>query len=164
MSGGRSMDDDEQEATRSLAARRRRLTATPPRMSARRLWRRVGLIMVLVVIAVATQRNAFQRLSDEMFGARVNWLNDYAMSTHLYDVIVERHLTDVKRACLLLNIHGNDPPSATTIDVFERPTQACMGPAHDSVRVLPRLFELRVDRTQGRVETDQGSGVFHPLS
>ncbi len=121
--------------------------------------------MVLVVVAVATQRNAFQRLSDRVFGTPVNWMNDYAMSTHLYDVIVERHLTDVPRACLLLNIHGNDPANATTLDVFERPTAACMGPAHNSVRVLPRLFQLRVDRTAGRVESDSGSpGVFHPLT
>ncbi len=121
--------------------------------------------MVLVVVAVATQRNAFQSWSDRLFGAPVNWQNDYSMTTHLYDVIAARHLTGVPKACLLLNIHGNDPPNATTMDVFERPTEACLGPAHDSVRVLPRLFELRVDRTTGRVETDSGQvGVFRPLT
>ena len=159
------MDDDEEDAARSLAARRRRLTATPPRMSPGRFWRRIGLVMVLVIVAVATQRQSFQRLSDRLFGAPVNWLNDYAMSTHLYDMIAQSRLTNVPKACLLLNIHGGDPPNATTMDVFERPTQACMGPSHGSVRVLPRLFELRVDRTNGRVETDSGSpGVFRPLT
>ena len=182
------MDDDEEEAARSLAGggRRRdgrppragagrggggggaaglRLPAAPPRLSAGRFWRRIGMLAVLVVVAVATQRNGFQRLSDRLFGAPVNWMNDYSMSTHLYDMIASSHVTDVPKACLLLNIHGGDPANATVMDVFERPTEACMGPSHDSVRVLPRLFQLRVDRTTGRVQSDSGTpGVFRPLT
>ena len=164
MNGG-SLEDDEAQAARSLAARRRRLTRTPPRLSPGRFWRRIGLVIVLVIAAVATQRNAFRSLSDRVFGAPVDWQNDYSMTTHLYDLIAARHLTDVPKACLLLNIHGNDPLNATTMDVFERPTEACMGPAHNSVRVLPRLFEVRVDRIAGRAETDSGSpGAFRPLN
>ena len=161
----RTLKDDEQDADRALALRRRRLTAPPTRVSPGRLWRRIGLLVVLVIAAVASQRNGVQRLSDQIFGTPINWQSDYAMTTHLYDMIERDHLTDVAKSCLLINIHGNDPPNATTMDVFERPTQACMGAAHNAVRVLPRLFELRVDRTAGTVETDRGSsGVFHPLT
>ena len=152
--------DEEAAAERSLARRKRAITARPPR-SAGRLWRRIGLIGVLAVVVVATQQGALRQFSDRLFGAPINWQNDYAMSNRLYDMIVARELTDVPRACLLLNIHGNDPPSATTMDVFERPTETCMGPSHGSVRVLPKLFEMRVNRLTGRVESDSGTpGVY----
>ncbi len=158
------MDDDEADAARSLQARRRPRSG-PLRQTPGRFWRRIGLVMVLVVVAVATQRHSFQAFSDRLFGAPINWSSDYAMSVHLYDMIERQHLTDVPKACLLLNIHGGDPPRATTLDVYERPTQACLGPAHSAIRVLPRLFQLRVDRTAGRVESDSGTpGVFRPLN
>jgi hypothetical protein len=124
----------------------------------------MGLIGVLVIVVAATQQGALRQFSDRLFGAPINWQNDYAMSNRLYDLIVSHQLTDVRRACLLLNIHGNDPASATTMDVFERPTEACMGPAHDTVRLLPKLFEMRVNRLTGRVESDSGTpGVFRVL-
>ena len=121
-------------------------------------------VAALVVVAFLAQRGAFQRVSDDLFGPRIDWHNDYAMSEYLYDRIVRRGLTGVGRACLLLNIHGEDPPRSTGIDVFERPTPACMGPEARKLHLLPRLFGLRVDRDAGLVATDAGTpGRYHPL-
>lgn len=107
----------------------------------------------------------FQHVSDRIFGATVDWSNDYAMSMRLYDLVERHHLTPVARACLLLNIHGGDPPSAQTLDLFERPTPACLNTAAIRARALPLLFHLRVDRLTGTVSTDQGTpGRYHPLA
>ncbi len=110
------------------------------------------------------ERGSFQRVADAMFGPRVDWHSDYAMSERIYDLIVSHRLTPVARACLLLNIHGGDPPSAQTMDVFERPTKRCMGDAAATAKRIPDLFAMRVDRDTGRVATDAGTpGVFHTL-
>lgn len=133
-------------------------------MTAGRLVRRMLLVAAMTVAVFLSQRGAFERLTDQFLGARINWHSDYAMSEHLYDLIVRRHLTDTPRACLLLNIHGEDPPSATNLDVYERPTPSCMGPDAARLHTLPRLFGLRVDRDDGTVATDSGTpGRFHPL-
>ncbi len=133
-------------------------------MTAGRLVRRLLLVAAITVAVFLSQRGAFDRLTDQYWGARINWHSDYAMSEHLYDLVARRHLTDAPRACLLLNIHGEDPPSATNLDMFERPTPACMGPDAARLHALPRLFGLRVDRDDGTVVTDSGTpGRFHTL-
>ena len=138
---------------------------TPARpMTAGRLVRRMLLVAAITVAVFLSQRGAFNRLTDQYFGSRIDWHNDYAMSEHLYDLVVRRRLTDAPRACLLLNIHGEDPPSATNLDMFERPTPACMGPDAGKQHTLPRLFGLRVDRDDGTIVTDSGTpNQFHPL-
>ncbi len=129
------------------------------------MWRRVILAVVLVVAAVATQWSGFTALTDRVFGPRIDWMNDYQTTTHLYDVIVRRHLTDVPKRCLLIIVDGTTPPQATRMGVYERPTTACMGSVPAPTHRLPRLFDLLVDRTAGRVQTDRGSpGHFHPLT
>ena len=133
-------------------------------MTAGRVARRMLLVAALTVAVFLSQRGAFHRVTDQLLGPRTDWHSDYAMSERLYDLIVTRRLTDVKRACLLLNIHGEDPPAATRLDVFERPTPACMGADARTLHALPRLFGLRVDRDEGLVETDAGTpGQYHPL-
>lgn len=143
----------------------RRPGGRPPRaMTIGRVARRMALVAALVIAVFLAQRGSFQRVSDQVFGPRLDWHNDYAMSGRLYDLIVRRRLTDVPRACLLLNIHGADPASATHLDVFERPTAACMGPDAGKLHTLPRLFGLLVDRDDGTVATDSGTpGRFHAL-
>ena len=139
-----------------------RVQARP--MTAGRLVRRLLLVAALTVAVFVSQRGAFQRLTEGLFAPGIDWHSDYAMSERLYDLIVRRHLTDVPRACLLLNIHGQDPASATNLDVFERPTAACMGPDAGKLHLLPRLFGLRVDRDRGTVVSDSGTpGRFHAL-
>ena len=133
-------------------------------MSARRLAARMLLVAALTAAVFLSQRGAFERMTGQLFGGRVNWHSDYAMSEHLYDQIVRHRLTDAPRACLLLNIHGEDPPDATNLDVFERPTPACMGADAGKLHALPRLFGLRVDRDSGTVVTDSGTpNHFHAL-
>ncbi len=133
-------------------------------MTPGRLLRRMGLVAALTVAVFLTERGTFQRVSDGIFGPRIDWRSDYQVSEHLYDLIVRRHLTDVSRACLLLIIRGEDPPEAQRFDVFERPTKACMGPDAATLHAMPRLFGLRVDRDTGTVVTDSGTpGRFHPL-
>lgn len=133
-------------------------------MTPGRLWRRLLVVVLLTCVVFFSQRGAFKRMTDQLLGARIDWHSDYAMSNHLYDLIVERHLTNVSRPCLLLNIHGGDPPDATNLDVYKRPTEACMGAASKQLRLLPRLFGLRVDRDAGTVETDAGTpDHYHPL-
>jgi hypothetical protein len=123
------------------------------------------LVAVLVAAAVATQWSGFQGLSDQVFGTRIDWSNDYQTTTHLYDVIARRHLAAVPKACLLIIVDGTTPPEATRMGVYERPTKACLGEAPVPAKRLPYLFDLLVDRTAGRVQTDAGSpGHFHPLS
>lgn len=143
---------------------------TPPGAPARpaarggRLVRRLLLVAALGAAVVLTQRGTVRQFSDRLFRSQIDWHNDYAMVMRLEDMIVDRHLTNVTRPCLLMNIHGGDPPDATAIDVYERPTAACMGDAGKKLRVLPRLFGLRVDRDTGTVATDAGTPErFHPL-
>ena len=133
-------------------------------MSAARFWSRIAIVVLLTAGAWFVERGSVQRASDAIFGPRVDWRSDYAMSERVYDLIVAHRLTAVPRACLLLNIHGGDPPSAQTMDVFERPTKACMGDAAARAERIPDLFAMRVDRDRGRVETDAGTpGLFHAL-
>ena len=133
-------------------------------MTGGRIARRMLLVAALVAAVFLTQRGTFQRVTDGFFAPRIDWHSDYAMSERLYDLVVRRRLTDVPRACLLLNIHGEDPPTATNLDVFERPTPACMGADAGKLHTLPRIFGLRVDRDAGLVATDAGTpGRFHPL-
>ena len=133
-------------------------------MTPGRFWRRIAIVVLMVLAVWFTERGTVQRASDALFGPRVDWHNDYSMSLRLYDLIVSRHLSDVPRACLLLNIHGGDPADRQTLDVFERPTHACMGDRAAALKVLPRLFILHVDRDTGAVDADNGSpGQFHPV-
>ena len=133
-------------------------------MTPGRLARRIAIVVLLMTGAWFVERGRFQQATDMLFGPRVDWRNDYAMSERVYDLIVSHRLTAVPRSCLLLNIHGGDPPSAQTMDVFERPTKACIGDAAATAKRIPDLFAMRVDRDTGRVETDQGSpGLFHAL-
>ena len=133
-------------------------------LTAGRLAVRMLLVSALTVAVGLSQRGALRRVTDGLFAPAVNWHSDYAMSERLYDLLVRRRLTDVPRACLLLNIHGEDPPAATHLDVFERPTPACMGPDARGLHALPRMFGLLVDRDAGEVATDAGTpGRFHPL-
>ncbi len=133
-------------------------------MTPARFWRRIALVVLMTAAVWFAQRGTFERASDAIFGPRTDWHNDYAMSERIYDLVVSRHLTTVPRPCLLLDIHGGDPPEAQTMDVLERPTRACMGNEAAAIKRIPRLFAMRVDRNTGRVETDQGSaGLFHAL-
>ncbi len=133
-------------------------------MSPGRFWRRIAIVVLMTAAAWFVARGSVQHGSDAIFGPRVDWRNDYAMSERVYDLIVAHRLTAVPRACLLLNIHGGDPPSAQTMDVFERPTKLCLGDAAASAKRIPDLFAMRVDRDTGRVETDARSpGRFHAL-
>ena len=129
-----------------------------------RLLRRMGLVAALTVAVFLTERGAFQRVCDRVFGPRIDWHSDYQVSEYLYNLIVRRRLTDVPRPCLLLIIRGEDPPQAQRFDVFERPTKACMGADAATSHTMPRLFGLRVDRDTGVVVTASGTpGRFHPL-
>ena len=130
-----------------------------------RLWRRVAMAVIVVVVAVGTQWSGFTALTDRVFGPRIDWMNDYQTTTHLYDVIARRGLADVPKSCLLIIVDGTTPPQATKMGVYERPTKACMGTVPAPLHRLPHLFDLLVDRTAGQVQTDQGSpGRFHPLT
>ena len=118
----------------------------------------IGLAGVLVVLLHFT--GLLDGLQRRLFPPPVNWANDYAVVEHLRDQVVDDGLTRDAKACLLFIINGDDPPEAQRIRVMEKHNAGCPGTAGQ----LPKLFTLRVDRTKGVVENDQGSpDQFHAM-
>lgn len=133
----------------------------PTPWTARQLWTRIAAILsagaLVVVLHFTGWLDALQR---RVFPTRIDWRNDYSVVEHLRDRVIRDGLTHDAKDCLVFIINGNDPPEAQRIDVMEKHNAACPGARGQ----LPRLFTLRVDRSKGAVQTDQGTpGQFHPL-
>lgn len=128
----------------------------------RQLGTRIAAIVLAGVLVVVLHfTGLLDTLQRRVFPAQVDWKNDYSVVEHLRDRVVRDGLTHDAKDCLLFIINGNDPPEAQRFQVMEKHNAACPGPRGQ----LPRLFTLKVDRSKGRVETDQGSeGQFHPLA
>ena len=135
----------------------------PPRRpwTPRQLGIRVGGIFLAGVLVVVLHfTGTLDRLQQRFFPQPVNWSNDYAVVEHLRDEVTRDGLTHDAKDCLLFIINGNDPPEAQRIQVMEKHSGACPGVRGQ----LPRLFTLKIDRTKGVAESDQGTpGSFHSL-
>lgn len=135
----------------------------PPRRpwTPRQLGTRIAAIFLAgVLIVVLHFTGLLDTLQRRVLPERINWNNDYAVVEHLRDRVVRDGLTHDAGACLLFIINGNDPAEAQRFRVMEKHNARCPG-THGE---LPLLFTLRVDRSRGAVEDDQGSpGQFHPL-
>jgi hypothetical protein len=136
-----------------------RPTAAP--WTARQVWTRIVAIVGAGVLAVVLHfTGLLDTLQRRIFPARVNWNNDYSVVEHLRDRVVRDGLTHDPKDCLVFIINGNDPPEAQRMDLMEKHNATCPGPRGQ----LPKLFTLRVDRSKGTVETDQGTpGQFHAM-
>jgi hypothetical protein len=86
--------------------------------------------------------------------------SDMAMVLAVRDRIVAAGLTHAAKDCLAFFIHDPAPGQPTLLDVYQKHNAACPG---DPAKA-PRLFGVRVDRTNGLMWDDAGqAGAFAAL-
>ena len=140
---------------------RQSVSPPPSPWSRRKLGTRIAVIVLAgALIVVMHFTGLLDMLQQRIFPKPVDWKNDYSVVEHLRDQVVRVGLTHDRADCLLFIINGNDPPDAQHFQVMEKHSGTCPGAKGQ----LPRLFTLRVDRSKGAVESDQGSpGQYHPV-
>ena len=137
----------------------------------RHIFRRFMLVLpICALMIILAQNNVIETLIDHYtFNKPQSWFDNPALIRHLRLLITHNDMTSNKPECLLFIIHGDDPITATRIDVLEKQSPTCSHNTDDShpplFPPLPhRLFTLRVNRLQQSIEIGQNSiGNFHPI-
>ena len=139
-----------------MPLRNRSAPSTPRRLRTRI----IAIVAAGVLVVVLHFTGLLDQLTRRVFPSSVRWNNDYSVVEHLRAQVTRDGSTHDAKDCLLFIINGNDPPDAQRIRVMEKHNSKCPGTPGE----LPLLFTLRVDRTTGTVQSDQGSpGQFHAL-
>ncbi len=86
-------------------------------------------------------------------------VSDMAMVLAVRDRVVAAGLIHAGKDCLAFFLHDAPPGQPVLLDVFEKHSAACPGDA-----AAPRLFGVRVDRSNSRMWDDAGMPkAFAPL-
>lgn len=137
----------------------------------RHIFRRFVLVLpICALMIILAQNDIIETLIDHYtFNKPQSWFDNPTLIRHLRLLITHNGMTSNKPKCLLFIIHGDDPITATRIDVLEKQSPPCSHNARDPhpslLSPLPHhLFTLRINRLQQSIETDQNSiGNFHPI-
>ena len=123
--------------------------------------RRLALVLPLCVLMIVLAKSGvLDTLTDRYTFKPESWFEDTALVRHLRVVVTHNGMSHDRPDCLLFVVNGNDPPTASRIDVMQKHSGTCPGPKED----LPKLFTLRIDRLNRIIMSDQGSpGTFHPI-
>ncbi|MBS1000974.1 hypothetical protein JK169_08090 [Acetobacter persici] len=123
--------------------------------------RRLALVVpISVLVIVLAKTGTLDTLTDRYTFRPESWFDDTALVRHLRVMVTHNGMTPIKPDCLLFIVNGNDPPTASRIDVMQKTSGSCPGPKGD----LPKLFTLRIDRMNRIIMSDQGSpNTFHPI-
>lgn len=135
------------------------------------IFRRLILVLpICALMIILAQNDIMETLIDRYtFNKPQSWFDNPALIRHLRLLITHNGMTSAKPECLLFIIHGNDPITASRIDVLEKKSPPCSHTNHEHhpslLSPLPHhLFTLRVNRLHQNIETDQNSpGIFHPI-
>ncbi|GAN68170.1 hypothetical protein [Acetobacter orleanensis] len=123
--------------------------------------RRLMLVLpISVLVIVLAKSGVLDTLTDRYTFRPESWFDDTALVRHLRVTVTHNGMTQIKPDCLLFVVNGNDPPTASRIDVMQKTSGSCPGPKGE----LPKLFTLRIDRMNHVIMSDQGSPtLFHPI-
>ncbi len=90
----------------------------------------------------------------------LNLASDMAMVLAVRDRVLAAGLAHAPKPCLAFFIHEPPPGEPTLLDVYQKHNDTCTA----DPGAAPRLFGVRVDRTDGRMWDDAAQpGTFAPL-
>ena len=130
------------------------------------LVRRVVLALLLgVFMLLLAQSGIMDVLIDRYSFKPESWYDNTALIQHLRLLITHNGITHAPPECLLFILNGNDPLTASQINVLEKHAPPCPRSQNKPSTIPQILLTLRVDRVHHTIESDQNSpGIFHPIS
>ncbi|MBS0959211.1 MULTISPECIES: hypothetical protein [Acetobacter] len=135
---------------------------TPKKRTLRQhVLRRLVMVVPLMLLMIGLAKTGFlDKMADRYTFRAESWFNDTALVSHLRLLVTSNGMSHDRPDCLLFIVNGNDPLTASRIDVMQKHSGTCPNPGKE----LPKLFTLQIDRVNHTIMSDQGSpGEFHPV-